>query len=138
MAFDTHMEVRIVYRLFSENFNELNPLEDLGIFGRIILKSALKKWNVRIQMCMTWDRNNWQTLVNSLINFSGLLGELSEFLLFKKDCVVLSWSPTAIKQDWQPSGRRLCICLVICKSQLFIRKVASVDDLLTATNFKAP
>lgn len=93
---------------------ELDPLEGLGIYGKIILKLAFKKWNVRIEMCVTWDRNSWQTLVNRLINFLGLLGELSEFLLFK-DCAVLSWSPTATKQDWQPFGRRLYICLVIRK-----------------------
>lgn len=63
-----------------------------------------------------------------------ILGMLNEFMLFKKDCAVLIWSPTAVKQDWQPFGRRLCICLVICKSQLFIREVASVDDLNTATD----
>jgi hypothetical protein len=125
-------------QIFSGNFYELDPLEDLGIFGGIILKPTLKKWNLRIEMCMTWDRNNWQTLVNKFINLLGLLGELSEFLPIRKDCAVLSWSPTAVKQDWQPFGQRLCICLVVCKSQLFIRKIAIVDDLLTATHFKAP
>lgn len=89
-------------------------------------------------MCMTWDRKNWQTLVKRLINFLGLLGKLSEFLLYKKDCAVLSWSPTAVKQDWQPFDRRLCICLVIRKSQLFIRIITNVDDLPTAAYFKVP
>ena len=87
---------------------------------------------------MTWHKNNWQTLVNRLINFLGLLGRLSEFLLYKKYCAVLSWSPTAVKQDWQPFDRKLYICLVICKSQLFIKIVANVDDLLTAAYFKDP
>jgi hypothetical protein len=83
--------------------NELDPLEDLGIFGRIILKEALKKLNVRIRMCMTWERNDWQTFVKRLINFLGLLGKLSEFLLYKKDCAVLSWPPTAVNRIGSPS-----------------------------------
>jgi hypothetical protein len=138
LAFGTHMEVRSVCNFFSGNLKELDHLEDLGKFGRIILKHTLKKWNVRIRMCMTWDRNNWQTLVKRLIKFLELLGKLNEFLLYKKDCAVLSWSPTVIKQDWQPFNRRLCICLVICKSQLFIKMVTNVDDLLIAAYFKVP
>lgn len=133
LPFGAHMELRIVYRFFQE----LDTLEDLGIFGRKILEQTLKKWNVRMEMCVTWDSNSWQTLVNRLINFWGLLGKLIEFLLFKKDSAVLSYSPTAVKQDWQPFGRRLCICLVMCNSHLFFRKVTKLDDFLIIAYFKA-
>jgi len=41
LVFGAHMEVRIVYIFLSGKLNKLDPLEDLGIFGTIILKQTL-------------------------------------------------------------------------------------------------
>ena len=52
-----------------ENLGEESHLEDLGIDGRVILKSVFEKWNVDMDWIdLVPDRDRWRAVVNAVIN----------------------------------------------------------------------
>jgi len=62
-------ERRGAYRVLVRKSEKWNPLEDLRIFGRIIFKLIIKKWDGDVDWIdLVQERDSWRDLVNEIMN----------------------------------------------------------------------